>query len=176
MAEATADNAAPNKDEAATPEEKPKKSKKMLFIIIGVAVVLIGGGAAAAFVFLGGGDEQVTEEAEGAAPAETADGGLVTMDTFLVNLNDSSGERYMKLTLRLTVTPESAAEEIEANDLMVARLRDRVLTVLTSKTFEEVGDPMGKESLRQQIQAQLNLLLGDKGKVQEVLFSEFVVQ
>jgi flagellar FliL protein len=97
------------------------------------------------------------------------------MDTFLVNLQDPSGERYMKLTLRLTISPESAAAKADGDALLMARMRDRILTVLTSKTYAELGNPLGKENLRHEIRAQINPLV-QPGQVKDVLFSEFVVQ
>ena len=60
------------------------------------------------------------------------------MDTFLVNLNDPTGERYMKLTLRLTISPEKIADEIKNQEILIAKMRDRVLTILMAKTFQEI--------------------------------------
>ena len=55
------------------------------------------------------------------------------------------------------------------------RIRDRVLTVLTSKTFGDMSNPLGKESLRHEIQTQLQPVI-EQAQIQGVLFSEFVVQ
>lgn len=162
---------------AAEAEVPKKKSKLMLFIIIGV--ILAGGGGAAAF-FLGGKDtvaQPTAEEAAATAAAAEADkkAGLLPLDTFLVNLNDPTGERYMKVTMRLTIAPESYCDKLKDNDLQLARIRDRVLTVLMSKTYPELSDPLGKESLRFEIQGQIDAIL-EEGQVREVFFSEFVVQ
>ncbi len=155
-------------------EEAPKKkSKLMLFIAIGV--VLAGGGGAAGFLMTKGDKAEPTEETATTAVAEQR-AGLVPLDTFLVNLNDPNGERYMKVTMRLTITPVSAADKIMDDDLQLARIRDRVLTVLMSKTFAELADPLGKESLRFEIQGQIDAILAEGAAVKDVFFSEFVVQ
>jgi len=159
-------------EDTATDEEQPKKkSKKMLWIIIGLGVVALGTGGF--FAMKGGGEPAPATAAN--APAVEEPVGLVAMDTFLVNLNDPAGDRFMKLTLRLTISPESTADKVETDPLLMARLRDRILTVLTAKSFMELVSPLGKENLRHEIQVELDPLI-DSGNVQDVLFSEFVVQ
>jgi flagellar FliL protein len=156
-----------------TPEAAPKKSKKLLWIVI-AAVVLLGGAGAGYFVLSGSGDEQPAAEAV-EATSESESPELVSLDTFLVNLNDPQGDRYLKLTMRLAISPKTVAEEASGNDLFLARLRDRVLNVLMRKTFAELSNPLGKDGLRLEIESEVNDLLTE-GKVHEVLFSEFVVQ
>lgn len=158
-----------------TEETPPKKSKKMLFILIGVVVLAVGGGAG--FYLAPGGDAAAESPAEGTEAEAASDEpvGLVALDTFLVNLSDREQDRYMKLTLRLTVSPEAEADRITDDELIQARMRDRVLTVLTAKSYSELTNPLGKESLRQEILGQISPLL-EPARTQDVLFSEFVVQ
>ena len=142
--------------------------KKLL--IIGLPVLLLlGGGGAAAWVLLG------EEDAAEPAVQEEAPAGLIKMDTFIVNLDDPTGDRFVKLALSLTVAPQERAAETAADELTTARMRDRVLTLLSAKSHEELATPLGKESLRREIQDRLAPLLeGDE--IRDVLFSEFVVQ
>ena len=130
---------------------KPKKSGKMLWLVIGAVVLAAAGGG----YFLGFKSDTPEGEGTQAETVEEEPAGLVALDTFLVNLADPEGDRYMKLTLRLTISPVSGADKINADDLALARIRDRVLTVLTSKTFGDMSNPLGKESLRHEIQTQL---------------------
>ena len=97
------------------------------------------------------------------------------METFLANINDPDGERYAKLQLRLAIIPKDRVSDIEGDTLMIARMRDRVLTLLTSKTFDELSDPLGKEGFRNEIRMRLAPLI-EEGEIREVLFNEFVVQ
>ncbi len=145
-------------------------SKKLVIIIVAVVVVLGGGGAAAALLLL-------------RAPAEAADtdavvepqSDLVSLDSFVVNLNDEQSDRYAKITLQLIVRPPEAATAIRTDSLLRARIRDRTLTLLASKTYETLITPLGKESLRREIKAHLDPLFED-GEIEDVLFSEFMVQ
>jgi flagellar FliL protein len=115
-----------------------------------------------------------SSDAEAAAD-EVARPGVVQLESFLTNINDPSGERYCKLTIKLAVTPEGEVGSIEKDTLLLARMRDQVLTVLSGKTFMELSDPQGKEVFREEVRTRLGELL--KGsEIQQVLFSEFVVQ
>ena len=97
------------------------------------------------------------------------------METFATNINDPVGARHARLRIKLAITPEEQVAEIKADLLLMARLRDRILTLLTSKTYRQLNDAKGKEVFRKEIRERLNPLL-EKGEVKEVLFSDFVVQ
>ena len=101
--------------------------------------------------------------------------GVLAMETFLTNINDPAGERHARLGVKLAITPEEQVAEIKADPLLMARLRDRILTLLTSKTYRQLNEAKGKELFRKQIIERLNPLL-ESGEVKEVLFSDFVVQ
>ena len=139
-----------------------------MLIIVAVVMLAAGGGAGWFFSRGSGGDAAPVEEPE--KPA-----GLLAMDTFLANVMDGSGERFARLELKLAIVPRDQVDAIAADPLLTARMRDRVLTLLTSKTFEELSDPLGKEGFRSEIRMRLSPLL-EEGEIKEVLFSEFVVQ
>ena len=143
-------------------------NKKMLIIIL--AVVVVGGGAGAFFMMKGG-------EEEGTDTAKKFKGppGLVTMETFLVNIADGGGERFARLQLRLTVLPFSKAQDIDGDELLKATMRDRILTLLAGKTYDDLASPIGKEGFRREIKTVLNPIIED-GEIEEVLFQDFVVQ
>jgi flagellar FliL protein len=143
---------------------------KKTLVIAGVAVAVLGGGGAAAFLTL---RPKHAEATASTAPHEQP--GVVAMDPFLVNITDPTGDRYVKVNLRLAVSSGHLAEEIGANELLQARMRDRVLTLLASKSIEELSDPLGKEGFRREIKTHLQPLIQD-GEIQEVLFSDFIVQ
>ncbi len=154
------------------------KSKKMMFIIIGlVALVLLGGGGAAAVMLMGGETPTPDSAAEQAdaveAPADQSY--LVNLDSFVCNLADPKGDRFMKATLRVVVSEESLTERIRTDDLFRTRLRDKALSVLSSKRFQDVNNPLGKESLRRELVREFDQIF-PPGTVKEVLFVEFVIQ
>ncbi|MEX2299320.1 MAG: flagellar basal body-associated FliL family protein [Bryobacterales bacterium] len=116
-----------------------------------------------------------SSDAEAAAEEPDARPGVLQLESFLTNINDPSGERYCKLTIKLAITPAGEVGTVEGDPLLLARMRDQVLTLLSGKTFYELSDPKGKETFREEVRTRLGELL--KGsEIQQVLFSEFVVQ
>ena len=174
MAEATA--------EAAPAKGKKGGGKKLVLVLVG-ALVLLGGGAAGAYFTLSHGaskHEKTTKvEKRPDAPPQGEKPGtphaVLSLEPFIVNLADSEGDRYVKYTMRLVLDRPEAAETAKDDDLTITRIRDRVLTLLSSKTFAQVATPEGKESLRREIQKQVNTVLRP-ASVSEVYYTEFIVQ
>ncbi len=130
----------------------------------------------AAMLAVGFGAACDDSESEGEAGDDVEQAvGVLEMETFLTNINDPAGERHARLSIKLAITPEEQVAEIKADPLLMARLRDRILTLLTSKTYRQLNEAKGKELFRKQIIERLNPLL-ESGEVKEVLFSDFVVQ
>lgn len=158
-------------------EGKKKSGKLMLFVIIGVVVVVAGGAGAGAMMFLGGGSDAqaATANGETAPPPPKVTESILSFDTFIVNLADQGKDRFMKATIRAVVTDPDLEGMVNADPLMKARIRDRIISILSSRAFSDVNSQMGKESLRREIAVELNQLFPED-PVKEILFAEFVVQ
>lgn len=103
-----------------------------------------------------------------AKPAPTES--LVSIPTFVVNLADPSGRRYLKLTLDLEV--KGPGEPVQAS---MSKIRDALLLLLSSKTADELAGVEGKITLRKDIADRVNQALG-KPVVLRVYFTDFVIQ
>ncbi len=161
-------------DKKAAEEKGEGKSKTTLIIIIAVAaVVLIGGGVAAAMMLMGGDAPAPAEQAEAAPPEDKEY--LVPLDSFVVNLSDPRGDRFMKATMRVVVSDPNITNQMRDDDLFRTRVRDRTISVLSSKRFQDVSSPLGKESLRRELQREYTQIF-PPDTVNEVLFVEFIVQ
>lgn len=152
-------------------EDTPKANpQRLLYMLVGVlATLVVVLGAVAAWGFVG---------SRSAAPgaASVADSGsLVVFDAFIVNLADPAGDRYLKATLRAVSSDPQLAATLERNAILKTKIRDRVITVLASKTFSELSSPIGKETLRRELAREINGLVGANA-VDEVLFAELVIQ
>jgi flagellar FliL protein len=99
-------------------------------------------------------------------------GPVFSLQPFVVNLADPAGNRYLrsKMTLELG-TPEL----LEKMDKLVFPVRDKILTILSSKKHQEINTRQGKKQLRIEIATAVDGLLG-KGSVKNVYFSDFVVE
>jgi flagellar FliL protein len=169
-------------EEEKTAEEgggKKKKGGKLKLIIIAVVLLIIlgGGGFLAYKLFLAPKDEAAagaegTKKASVATPANEV-GELYPLETFIVNMADNDGTRYLKVTIQLELDKtEKLKEEM---DKRVPQLRDAILTILSAKTYEEVSSAQGKLVLKQEILRRINSLL-PFGQINNVYFTEFVSQ
>ncbi len=156
----------PPEEEQKEVQEKPK-SKKLLIIIPLLLVVLGGGGAGAYFKFVRAPNESTEEKKQIEESAV-----YYEMETFMVNLADQGGKRFLKATIKLRVSSPNVVEECKSRSF---EMRDRVLTLLSSKECEEVMKPEDKQDLKKQIIETLNRML-QKGQALDVYFTEFLIQ
>ncbi len=160
------------------------RSPILLIAIIGVVVLLGGGGAA--YFFLA--QPPASEEAAAAEGGETAsadgenaevgpDGeplppAFFSMEPFVVNINDGSKDRFLKLKVDLEVSSEAVSSEL---DQRLPQVKDIMIGLLSSQSFSDIRSMEGKDYLREELQTRLNAVVR-KGSVQQVFFTEFVVQ
>jgi flagellar protein FliL len=156
-------------------------SKKMLIIIIGVFLLfmtVMGGGffllwskMSAAVAQVQTGDTPQAEEQK-PAKAEVTIGPIYKLDTMIVNLADKGGKRYLRTTLEMELSTPDLVDEIEKR---MPQLRDSILMILPTKTYDSISTTEGKIALRDEIMAKLNSFL-KTGTITNLYFSEFVVQ
>jgi flagellar FliL protein len=120
---------------------------------------------------------------------QPGEGIMLNMSTKIINLVDPSGRKYIRVTIVVEFAPdnpeyESLAEEekthymTEFEDKLNSRLPimdDTVITLLSTKTYEELYTAEGKEHLREEIMTILSEKLPDL-QIISVYFTEFVVQ
>jgi flagellar FliL protein len=166
---------------ADAPAEASKGGGKgKLFLIVGVVLLLVVGGGAAWFLgFLPhghGSNESEAEAKEESAPVHASGkaevGAMQPLETFIANLSDEEGKRYLKATLQVEFFDARVPEDFAAR---TAQIRDLLLTLFTSKTFSDVRTPEGKGQLREEIINRMNRAL-HRDAVKAVYFTEFIVQ
>ena len=144
-------------------------NKKMIMIAAGAVLLLGGAGAGYYFMFADSPDSETAEAAETAAAPE-ATIAVLDLDPFLTNM-----ERHARVQVKLAVAPAESLPLIQADALLIARMRDQILTLLTAKSYEELEAPGGKDAFRREIFAALKPFMKD-AELKEVLFSDFVIQ
>lgn len=161
----------------------PSQGKPVLFIALLVVNMLFIGGVGA-MLFLGQkkkasepGIEDVIKGEHAAQEVEKNTEGefvgkLVPLETFLVNLANSRGTKLMKVNMELEVTGEGVLEEIEKRK---PQIRDIIIILLSSKSYQQVSAKEGKELLRDEIRDRVNPFL-TKGQIKRVYFTEFIYQ
>lgn len=100
---------------------------------------------------------------------------VLALDSFVVNLQDPSGNGYLRvsMSLGLASAPKEADKETPAPYL--PRLRDTILGVLGTRTVDELLTPDGKTKLKDDLLKAINASVPDL-QCKEVYFTEFLVQ
>lgn len=120
---------------------------------------------------------------------QPGEGIMLNMSTKIINLVDPGGHKYIRITIVVEFAPDepeykSLPEEEKAHyltefeDKLNSRLPimdDTVITLLSTKTYEELYTAEGKEHLRSEITGILSEKLPDL-QIISVYFTEFVVQ
>jgi flagellar FliL protein len=101
-----------------------------------------------------------------AAPA------LVALAPFLVNLTGDQGQRYLRLVAQVEVRGELSKDELEKH---LPEVRNRLIFLLSSKTFADIGSTQGKYDLQAEITKNINETL-DGPFIKKTYFTEFIVQ
>lgn len=97
-------------------------------------------------------------------------GQVVELETFVVNLAGSKGRRILKVNVGLEVKGVEVANEIKNRQ---AQIRDFIIIILSSKSYDEVSAKDGKEALKSEIKDNINSFLS-KGKISNVYFTELI--
>ena len=151
--------------------------KGLMILVVCFAVIVLGVGAGLYILWdkVSGVAPETLENAEKMAEKKVVKVKvkvLLSMETFVVNLADPGGKRYLRVTMALEMDDKDFVEEAKKN---VPKMRDKVLLILPEKKFKDIRTSSGKDSLRKEIIAQLNPLLNNC-KVTDLYFQEFVIQ
>lgn len=152
-------------------------SNKMIIVLVGVFFVMIlimGGG----FFFMWSQINQVN--AQNGAPAEKEEepaalkpmGPIFPLETFIVNLADEGGNRYLRVTMNLELGAEDVVDMAKQR---LPQIRNCILMTLPSKTYEDIHTVAGKTALRDEIMTGFNDIL-PAGSITNIYFTEFVIQ
>lgn len=171
-------------EEEAKKEKKAKSGNLVVIILIVLIVLLIGiFGLVAYLAFFSsdssaeeGTDKQVVEEQQtDKKKPQTADSGEVgvifPLDAFTANLLSENGSRYLKCTMELEQNIPTLTPELEGKK---GKIRDIIIGVLSSKTYEEISTTKGKQRLKDEIKDKINAILND-GFIKNIYFTDFVI-
>lgn len=122
---------------------------------------------------------------------------ILDLGEFILNLSDPSAKRYLKVNVALelskaphdpdlTAEPEGGKGEGKGEDpvkIIEAEMsqykpaiRDAIISVLSSKTPEELSSLAGKELAKEQIKESINPLFSGEREVMRVSFGSFIIQ
>lgn len=142
----------------------------------------------------------VTASEDGINPDDAAlnkpeKGIILDLGEFTMNLSDITPRRFLKISVAIEVTNPNADPKAksgggfggghgkEEKDPVVAEMeqyrpaiRDAIITVMTSKTSEDIAKTTGKELAKQEITDAVNDIFDGEREVMRVSFGEFIMQ
>ncbi|NNL77873.1 MAG: flagellar basal body protein FliL [Desulfobacterales bacterium] len=159
-------------------------SNKILIILIGVMMVFmfgLGGGlfmmwnklsALSAQTAANADDESDENDSGEEVSVEEMLGPIYALDTFIVNLANNGGNRYLRVTMDLELDNKNLESEVNKR---LPQVRDSILMILPTKRVEDISSVAGKTTLRDEILGKINSYLA-QGKITNIYFKEFVIQ
>ena len=111
--------------------------------------------------------EAIEEESE-----EAKIGPVIPLESFIANLADPGGNRFLRATMELELVNDDLTKEMEKR---LPQIRDCILMILPTRTYQDIQTVEGKIALRTEIIAKLNALL-KKEAITNIYFTEFVTQ
>ena len=156
-------------------------SKKKLMIMAIAGALVLAGGAGAGWFFLHTPADAEAAHAED-APAkkkkkkdkEAVKAEYVPVEAFTVNLQPENGDQYLQVQFTLQVDGPEQVVLIKDN---MAKVRSRVLLLLSGKKASEINTVEGKQQLAGEIKAAVTVPFdedGDEQDVSDVLFTSFI--
>lgn len=202
MSDATA--AAPEaaaKDKDKQEPAAAKGGKKKLLIIIAAAVVALGAAGGGAFFFMNKGhadEEAIADSDEGEHDAKDAkkEKGKGKRDKkgkaaqpkapaiyvefeppFVVNFDAKGVMRFLQVSIQVMTRDQETSEMIKLHD---PKIRNNMLMLLGSQTYDTISTMEGKEGLRKQSLETIAKIVDEEGgearKVEDLYFTSFVMQ
>ena len=155
-------------EDSAVTDSKPS-SRRILFL--GLGLVLAAGAGGAAWLLLRSKPAPPTAKTKPATEVKT----VLHLEGFIVNLADAEENRFLRVGIDLGVDQESSEGSAEQKGTSQARIRDTILTVLTTWRSDALLAPHGKTKLKEDLLRALRERVPELG-VREVYFSDFLVQ
>jgi flagellar protein FliL len=195
------------KDGDTAPAAAKGGSKKTLIIIIAAVVVALAAGGAGMWFFMGKGhaDEEVTADADEGEEAEAQEHdakdskkakGKSKKDKkgkkaepkapalyvkyeppFVVNFDAKGVMRFLQISMEVMTRDAPTSEVIKLHE---PKIRNNMLMLLGSQTYETLSSMEGKEGLRKQALETIAKVVEEEGgegkEVEDLYFTSFVMQ
>ena len=100
---------------------------------------------------------------------------ICSLESIIVNLRGDGARRLLKCDIHLRLSSPEIAETLNT-PINAIRVRDSLITLLSARAVEAIQGAEGKTTLRTEIRNHLNRLLKLDGGIEEVRFTEFMVQ
>jgi flagellar FliL protein len=97
---------------------------------------------------------------------------LFVKESFTVTLADPGGSRFAQVDVEIEVPDDFVKQEVIS---IRPKIRDFVIVVLSSKTYDQIESTDGRDFLREEIRNKIDGEL-KRGKIKNIFFTQFIVQ
>jgi len=150
---------------------KSGRMKRILLIVLGL-IVLLGAGAAGAYYYF----QHKPGLGAAAKPAPAAPPVFFPLESMTVNLQSDDTMHYLRIGLTLKLPDQKAQAALTER---MPEVRSHILMLLSAKRPDDLAGIDGKRELAKELLETVQKTGGTPdgpARVQEVLFTEFVVQ
>lgn len=159
---------AKKKKKKAADDEEEKKKSKLPKIVVGVVALA----AVYKFVLAPAPEEVAEEPIDEMAERVLEEGAIFPMEELVVNLTDTTDNRYLRVGLALVLEAGTAPETMEAESPIAV---DAAIDYLSAQSFADLQAPGSKTVVRDELSALIRAAYDD-AKVVRVLLTTFVMQ
>ena len=95
-----------------------------------------------------------------------------SLGSLVVNLADQDAATFLKISITLELDNLQVQQQV---DQRLPKIKDAIISLISSKTSNEIKTPEGQERLKEEILKRTNAIL-PAGGVRSVYFTEFIIQ
>ncbi|MBF0431616.1 MAG: flagellar basal body-associated FliL family protein [Fibrobacteria bacterium] len=181
------DDKAKGKGEKDKKDTKPPNPKKKAIIIGAIILVLliIQGGTAFFIVSMFKGEDMAQVTMENNKKKELEQKKMLTRIgavleepiTLTVNIAGSQGSHYLKSVIQFDWDEEAHPELRSRIAERLAKIRNIIIDVLSTQSYEELLLKTGRQRAKEAIKAEVNKILPENdGQIYSVFFQEYLIQ
>ena len=157
-------------------QKKKSGSKSKWLIYLAIAVVMLAGGYFAGTKFLKSSDTASAdgngEEKKESGKKNHAVSEMFMMEDIIVNPSGTGGTRFLSVSIGFEVGSKESVHNFEKREPVI---KDALITILGSKTIEQLSDAKEKEITRFQIKKRVEQIMHVED-LAAVYFTDFILQ
>ncbi|UCD16387.1 MAG: flagellar basal body-associated FliL family protein [Candidatus Zixiibacteriota bacterium] len=159
-------------EEGSTPPKKRWLSPVLLYSAIAVVMIAAGLLVGSHFLMTASDDRDDAREVKARQVEHDEPAELFMISDIIVNPAGTAGTRFLSVSIGFEAYSSKTVTRLESREHLV---RDALITILGSKTIQQLSDPKQKEIIRFQIKKRTEQLLR-VDDLAAVYFTEFILQ
>ncbi len=154
--------------------EQPAKNRRWILIVVGVVVLLV---VVVAASWATGILDGLGADADTRKEAPRTVNQVIAFEPVVVNLTSPGRMNYARIGVSLGVHNPSPGQPVMDEDLVVPKVRDRLLSLVGGMDSRQLLQTETKEEIKREVLSFANEMIGGgPAQVIEVYFTDFIIQ